>query len=194
MSMATGFRGVVGGSVQSTYTDQPGAGVAGMVAYASDNSLIDAIVVGEVDGISAGRGVKYTAATVGATAVGMQTPSVLAFLCASGDDVGDFAGVVVFDENMQTDENGVPGWAQGRVARIMRPGRSGGRFWAATRAAGVVSDKVYLVTDVGTQNVYKAGDFAAVSSSSDATFADLSTVAKWVTAPVSGGVAIIELL
>ena len=53
--MLTGYRGAKGGSVQSSYYDQPNVAIIGMLAFASDNVLLDTVMVGA--DVLAGMGV-----------------------------------------------------------------------------------------------------------------------------------------
>lgn len=187
MAFTSGFRGTVGGSVQSNYTDQPGRAVAGMMAFASEEAiaLLDSMIIMETNGIAAGRGVKFTQLTE--AGYNLQVPNAGAYLPATGDDVADFAGILVFDETMQSDENGVPGYAKGRVGRILRKGRSGGRVWIKVQETVAVTDTLYLVTVKSTDEAFQPGDFA-VSTPTGATVTDISTVAKIIT-PATGTTA-----
>lgn len=192
-----GFRGSVGGAVQTAYNDQPAVAVPGMVAFASDLNNCDALFVGQADGIAAGRGVKLANQTTNDW--DLQAPHQAAFLPESGDAAAVFAGIVIFDEAMQSDENGVPGWEKGRVARVLRPGRSGGRVYVkAVDAISRATATVNLVTIGGTDEKYKPGEFApaalAGTAGAGTSVAIAATVARWVTDAPAGGVAILELL
>src|ERR1039457_4026132 len=123
-----GFRGNVNGCVQSVITDQPGAAVPGMLAFASDNDLVDSFNVG-AGGVFAGAGVclPYPTNSVFRT----QQPNQLATLPITGKALADFGGVVVFDENMQSDATGIPGWDAGRNCRVLKRNRAGGRIWVS---------------------------------------------------------------
>jgi hypothetical protein len=193
MSFSSGYRGVAGGSVQAAYTDQPGVGVPGMLAFASDINLVDSVYVGETNGLAAGRGCKFTAVS---DTYSLQRPNVEAVAVATGDDVNDFEGIVVFDEAMQSDENGVPGWAHGRMARVLRKGRVGGRIYVKAPVAFATTDTLYLVTVADAGGVYEVGGFAVSSLGGGAagTSTSLATVAKIVVGAAAGGLALIELI
>lgn len=194
MSFASGYRGTVNGAVQTTYPDQPGVGIAGQIAFASDLNNIDAMFIGESNGIAAGKGVKPSAVS---DDYSLQRPHDEVILPGSGDDVGDFAGILVFDESMQSDENGVPGLAHGRVGRIAKPGRAGARIYVkAVEAIDPATSTVNWVVVGGTDGLYEAGEFApaALAGSAAAGYStSLATVARWVTKAAAGGLAIIEL-
>ena len=192
MSFATGYRGVVGGSVQSAYTDQPGVGVPGMVAFASDNMLKDAVVIGEANGIAAGRGVRLTAVS---DDISLQRPNLQALLPAAGSNEAAFAGILLFDEAMQSDENGVPGWADGRMGRIAKNNRAGGRIYVKAVEAVTLTDTVNWVTIAPVDASYAIGEFSpsALGGTTFGTSVAIST-ARWVSEADAGGVAIIELL
>ena len=193
MSFASGFRGTVSGSVQANYTDQPGVGVAGMLAFASDINLCDAIIVGETNGVAAGRGVTATLNTAAGT--NLQRPDRSLFLPAVADDAADLAGIVVFDENMQTDENGVPGWAKGRFARVLRPVRAGGRIYVkAKEAIAPATATVNWVTVAGTDGLYAVGEFApaALAGTAEAGTSVAISTASFVTTAAAGELAMVE--
>lgn len=191
-----GFRGTAGGAVQSNYTDQPGVGVPGMIAFASEEalSMMDSVIVGETEGIAAGRGVCFNQAT--AADYDLQRPNVLAVLPATGNDVTNFQGIAVFDATMQSDTNGVPGYNKGRTLRVLRKGRSGGRIYVKVQETVAVTDTVSLVTVASTDGKFQPGDFV-VATPDGATVTSLATVAKFIT-PAAGtttapALAIIEL-
>lgn len=130
MSFSNGFRGTPGGAVQQAYTDQPGVAVPGMLAFASDINLADAVFIGEPDGIPAGHGVVFEDGPTGEdNKANLQRPNVLAMLPDTATISDDFAGVVIYTEQMQSDEIGRPGWAYGRVGRILMGSRVGGRIY-----------------------------------------------------------------
>jgi len=193
MAFGTGYRGAVNGSVQSSYTDQPGVAIAGMLAFASDINNCDAIFIGETNGIAAGKGVRLVKGNEG---FGFQRPNGVAFLPESDEAATEFGGIVVFDEAMQSDENGIPGWAKGRVARLLRPGRAGGRVYVkAIAAVDVDTATVNWVIKAGTDGKYEAGEFtpAALAGTAAAGYSVALTNAKWVTDAAAGDLAMIEL-
>lgn len=194
MPFSTGYRGTVGGAVQTSYTDQPGIAVPGMLAFASDLNFCDAYVVGEADGIAAGKGVKVAAIT---DSISGQIPNQSIELPEAADTAAVFAGIMVYDDSMQSDADGVPGWAQGRMARVLRPGRAGGRvFVKAVEAVNHTSASVNLVIVAGSDGLYEAGEFApaALAGSAAAGYSvSLSANARWVSSAAAGSVACIEL-
>jgi hypothetical protein len=193
---SNGFRGTAGGAVQTNYTDQPGFAVAGMLAYASDNVLIDSITVGETTGVGAGRGVKAVQNT-GKT-YNMQTPDLGLFLPTAGLTVADFAGIVLFDEAMQSDELGNNGWAFGRSARVLRPGRAGGRVWVPINANDSIvlgTSTVNWVLVAGSDGLHTAGEFVGTALGGSATvgYSTAITTAKYVAVDAANKLAMIEL-
>lgn len=189
---ANGFRGTAGGAVQTTYSDQPAGAVAGMLAFASENSLIDAIYVGETNGVRAGAAVKLEAVT---DAVSGQVPNSAIHLPEADDAATVFAGIVLFDEAMQSDENGVPGWAAGRMARLLRHGRAGGRVWVAVKDAIVITNGVFMVTTADNAGTYALGDLTDVDLGGGAAGVaeDISAYARWVVGTSGAGLALLEL-
>lgn len=192
-AFTTGFRGTANGYTQLTVTDQPGAGVAGMLPFASDNMLIDSYVCS--GNVPAGCGVKLID-NAGATEQ-LQIPGKLAVLPdATNLTIADFGGVVVFDENMQSNADGLPGWSDGRSARILRPGRAGGRIYVKAReAVDKATATVNWVTSAGSDGLYAAGEFApaALAGNSTVGYSVAITTAKVITSAAAGGVFIIEL-
>jgi hypothetical protein len=164
-----------------------------MVAFASDLNQYDAFYIGEADGIAAGRGVVLAPVT---DDISFQKPNEAAYLPAAGAVAADFAGILAFDEAMQSDENGVPGWAKGRMGRVIRPIRAGGRVYVkVVEAVDHTADTVNLVIVAGTDELYEAGQFAPAALAGTAlagTSIALSN-ARWVTSAAAGGLAIIEL-
>lgn len=197
MSFDTGFRGQRGsaGAVQTSVKDQPGIGIPGMIAFASDNRQIDSILIGETNGVAAGRGVKFTAITQAAP--DLQTPPFAAYLPESGDVIADFAGILVFNESIQSDENGVPGWANGRLGRILQPHRAGGRIHVLAKEAIAIGDSVNWVIVAPVDESYELGEFSpsALGGGAAGTSLAISTsVAKWIRGSIEGETAILEFL
>lgn len=96
------------GFIQDQYADFMGAGVAGMVANASDVVLIDGVFVGDVEKAYAGR------------CYGL-TDGKLATLTATAEPV-----IVTLAYSMETDSDGN---YSSNVATVMRSARVGGRVW-----------------------------------------------------------------
>lgn len=192
MPFSNGFRGTVGGAVQTAYTDQPGVAVAGQLAFASDLNNCDALFVGETDGVAAGLGIKVAELT---DAVSLQRPNQAVALPAATDVETAFAGIVVFDESMQSDENGQPGWAKGRVARIAKPGRSGARVYVKALEAVAIGDPVEWVVKAGTDPILTVGGFTSQVHDGTGTNPLTTTLAnaRWVTPAAAGELAILEL-
>ena len=189
----TGFRGNVNGSVQSAITDQPGVGVPGMVMFASDLNMVDAYPVGETAGIAAGKGVQLIHSEE--YAYNLQHPNKAAYLPNGGESAVKFGGIMIFDEQCQSDENGVPGWANGRMAGIMRPVRSGGRVWVKAVKAITLHDTVNWVIVAPTDASYEVGEFSptALGGGSAGTSVVLPHL-TWVVPAAAGGLAGIEMV
>ena len=189
----TGYRGTSGGAVQTVYTDQPGVAVAGMVAFASENNFLDGIVIGETAGIAAGVGCQFTQNT--AASSNLQRPDVSALLPTTGLTAAALKGILVFDETMQSDSNGVPGYNKGRFGRFLRTDRIGGRIYVkAVEAVTPGSSTVNWVIVAGSDGKYAAGEFAPAALAGNATvgYSVEITTAKWITAAPAGGLALVE--
>jgi len=192
-SFQNGYRGSVNGSVQTSYTDQPGVSVPGMAAFASDINLRDAYLIGETDGVAAGKGIQLIHQTE--ADYNLQHPNMAVYLPNGGEDVTHFGGIVMFDEAMQSDSNGIPGWAKGRVGRVMRPVRNGGRIWVKAVEAVTLDDTVNWVIVAPADESYEVGEFApsALGGGSAGTSVALPHC-KWVVPAAAGGNAMIEML
>jgi hypothetical protein len=195
MSFRNGYYGAAGGAAQVTYQDQPGAGVPGMLAFASDLNLTDSMYVSDAAGVSAGKGVKQAAVS---DTFSMQEPKISCLLPTGGaETIADFAGIVVFDEGMQSDENGNPGWDTGRMAQILRPVRGGGRIHIKCREAFTAySSTLNWVIVAGTTNgvAYVPGDFApAALGGAGAGTSVAITTATVITSGAAGGTCIVEV-
>lgn len=112
------------GFVQDAYADFMGAGVAGMVAEASDVVLIDGVFVGDVGKAYAGR------------CYGL-TDGKLEALTATNEPV-----VVTLAYSMSSDAEG--NYAE-NVATVMRSDRVGGRIWVeVTSSATTITSATKL--------------------------------------------------
>lgn len=187
MSFGSGYRGSVGGFVQNNYTDQPGVGVPGMLAFASDFNFTDSVSIGEPDGIAAGIGVVFQYVD---DKTSLQRPHVAAYLPTDTTVASDFKGVVVFAEDMQSNEYGIPGVENGRIGSVLLNSRSGGRIYVRTFGAiDPATDDVYLrIIESATEPL---GSFSSVASAETIIIPN----AKWVTAVViDSNLGMIELL
>ncbi len=191
----TGYYGAANGAAQTVYTDQPGVGVPGMLAFSSDDNLVDSLYVGETEGVGAGMGVRRAAVT---DTESLQAPKDAVYLPAGAgaETLASFAGIVVFDETMQSDENGNPGWARGRMASVVRPKRGGGRVYIKCKEAFTAgSSTLNWVIVGGTTNgvAYVPGDFAPAALAGGAAGTSVAiTTASIVTSGAAGGVCIVE--
>ena len=195
-----GFRGTACGPVQTVVTDQPGVGVPGMLPFAGDNDLIDSYTVGS-GGVFAGAGVRLATPTIASTKEDYNSlhnvPLDEATLPTTGTTAAEFKGVCIFDENMQSDSNGVPGWNAGRLCRIGRPIRAGVRVWVRAEDAWTKgSSTVNWVIVAGSDGKYAAGEFspAALGGSSTVGYSVLlaATCAICKTSAPADGLVLIE--
>lgn len=191
--MATGFRGTVQGAVQTTVNDTFGQGVPGMIPFSNELLNIYSYLVAGF--VFAGAGVQLVANAGAVTQ--LQLPGQLAQLPnATNLTIADFGGIVVFNENMQSNADGIPGWADGRSARILRPGRSGGPIYLqAVDAVDKATATVNWVISAGTDGKWAAGEFApaALAGSAGAGYSVAITTAKVISSCAAGGIYAIEL-
>ena len=198
MAFQNGFRGQRGsaGAVQTDYKDHPAIGIPGMLAFASDIRQIDSFLVGETDGIAAGKGVRLEESSQDAP--NLQTPPFQSYLPTSGSGTTHFAGILIYDESIQSDENGVPGWANGRLGRVVMPQRGGGRVYIKARETIEITDSVNWVIVAPTDESYEVGEFSPAALGGGAAGTSLvisDTIARWVRGALADGdVAILELL
>lgn len=160
MTFISGFRGTVNGAVQAynNYTDQPGVGIPGMLVNASDYNYTDSFLVAEANGIRAGKGIVLNAETA---TIDIHNPPLVVNLPTNTVTAATFGGITVFDQAMQTDDTGHPGWAFGRNCRVLRPGKEGGRIWVPILDNVAIGNGVNLVhTATGS---YNPGDFSPTS-------------------------------
>jgi hypothetical protein len=172
------YYGNAGGAVQTAYTDQPGVGVPGMLAFASDIELCDAYYVGDSNGVTAGSGVVLSASGDTFT-TSLQSPDLAAFNPTSSANLAAFGGIIVFDETMMTDGNGNPGWVFGRMCQVLRYNRVGGRIYVRAReAVTAFSSTVNWVIVGGDINgvTYYAGEFAPESGAGTAGAVDTTSL------------------
>ena len=201
MSFASGYRGTSMGPVQTAVTDQPGVGVPGMLAFASDNDQIDSYSVGS-GGVFAGFGVRLATPTIASTKEDYSSihtiPLDEATLPTTGTIAAEFKGVTIFDEHMQSDAStGRPGWDAGRLARIGRPIRAGLRVWIeAVDAWTKGSSTVNWVIVGGSDGKYLAGQFApsALAGNSSAGYSVLLVASCVIarTSAAAGGLVMLE--
>lgn len=125
---------------QSNYYDQMAPAVAGMLANASDYNLTDsAFVFGEP--IPAGTGVVRQFTTANSNVQGVNNIAVRAPELTTKAE--DFAGILVSNAVMHSDQSGAPAGRAGDVINYLRKDRVGGRVWvrlakgAATPGANV---------------------------------------------------------
>lgn len=192
----TGFRGTANGAIQTVVTDQLGAGVTGQLLFASDDNNVNSLLVTGTNGVFAGAGVQVVDNAGAATS--FQLPGSLVQV---PDDaaltIADFGGIVVFDENMQSDAAGNAGWDAARVARILSPKRAGGRLWIKANAADTWTkgtSTLNWVVKAGTDGKYAGGEFAptALAGSAAAGYSVAITGAAVLTT-TTGGIVAIEL-
>ena len=117
---------VKNGFSQESYLDQQAAYLAGSLAFASDNSLIDSFIVGEVNehGLEAGLAV-------------IASPAATIFHAGINEEVvgkpqgsstaDDIIGVVVRNQQMGSNAAGHACYFSGDMCNVARTGRSGAR-------------------------------------------------------------------
>ena len=118
---------VKNGFSQNSYPDQQGAYLAGSLAFASDNTLIDAFIVGEVNeqGLEAGMAVVATPAPAVLRA-GINEE--LVSKPAGSSTADDIVGVVARNQQMGSNAAGRACYFSGDVCNVARTGRSGARI------------------------------------------------------------------
>lgn len=176
------------GFAQSTYVDQMATALPGALAYASDERLVDSAVVDTsvTGGLVAGVGVVLTpipeANRVGARP-GLN--NFVAKLPETGATEATFGGIVVRNQQMETNGLGQACWFPKRMCNVLRSDRVGGRVWGRlVSGASVVDGPVYWViadtagtgkTIGGFAGAAVAGDTVELTNAKFKSVADAST-------------------
>ena len=172
---------VKNGFSQNSYPDQQEAYLAGSLAFANDNTLIDAFVVGEVaeQGLEAGLAV---IATPAASVLYSGINEELVSKPAGSSTAEDIIGVVVRNQQMGTNAAGHACYFKGDVCNVARTGRSGARVCVqlADGAQPVLNSPVSVIVSGA-----NAGKFATTGGVSMPNM-------KFKSAPFNG-LALVEL-
>lgn len=147
------------GFAQSTYLDQQGTALAGSLAFASDENLVDAFIVGDVgdDGLEAGLAVIAALATdVQRTGLNEQVVTAP----APDTTAAQIIGVMVRNQQMRSNKAGRACCFAQDLCNVARTGRSGARIWVqiADGAQPAVDGAVFVHTDAA-----NAGKFASAA-------------------------------
>ncbi len=126
--MANLYTGTWNGFGQSEYFDQQATALAGQIAFASDSDLIDSYSVGDVgpNGLVAGVAVVATP-EIDTVRIGLNAESVI--LPKSGDTADKIVGIVIRNQQMETNADGEACHFQGRMCNVARAIRAGARIW-----------------------------------------------------------------
>lgn len=137
------------GFAQTQYFDQMATALAGMLANASDINLVDNAFVGEVDpavGLMAGIGVvaHYTTQS--------NRPGLNQQILVPPSDAAteaDFAGIVVRNQFMRTNDDGEACYYEEDIANFARRDRAGARIWVRLAHGSTTygSDVYWIVRD-----------------------------------------------
>lgn len=159
------------GFAQSTYVDQMATALPGALAYASDTRLVDTAIVADsaTDGLVAGVGVVLTAIT--GTSHDGQRPGLNQYAAGvptASSTVVNFGGVVVRNQQMDTNSNGEACWFPKRTCNVLRSNRVGGRVWGRlVSGTAAVGGKVYWVVADTAKTGKTIGGFAAAAITGD---------------------------
>jgi hypothetical protein len=118
------YRGVVQGSVQTAYFDQPLDGYPGQIATPNDPLLIDGFPVNFAAGIGVGLGVIADVnLSIPANDYGNIPAPYNVRPPTTGDVFANFVGVSVRDSAMPNSNAGVPTWEDNLMMPVLRAGR-----------------------------------------------------------------------
>lgn len=158
------------GFAQFQYFDQQAAALAGMLANASDNNLVDSAFVGPVDatvGLTAGIGVVVNP-TVRSNRPGLNYDIVMPPGSTATDE--SFAGIVVRNQFMRTNSKGEACYFFEDMANYARRDRAGARIWVQlAQGSTVFGGPVYWIVRDTKNAGLKIGAFSAAPIAGTAT-------------------------
>lgn len=160
------------GFAQSTYVDQMATALPGSIAYASDQWLIDTAIVApdtSAAGLVAGIGV-VTSVIPAANRTGARAGvnNTYAKLPAAGTTLADFGGVLVRNQQMDSNVDGDACWFANRACNILRSNRVGGRVWVRfVNGTAAPGGSVYWIISNTTSHDKMIGAFSGVAIGAD---------------------------
>lgn len=190
------------GFAQSTYVDQMATALPGSLAFASDINLVDAAIVdaaAPASGLIAGIGIVLSPIPVakqGGNRPGMN--QFYASLPTASSAAIDFGGILVRNQQMDSNSDGDACWFAGRACNVLRSERVGGRVWVRlVNGSAAVGGTLYWIVSDTTDHGFPIGSFSASAITKDSktdTIA-LSGPAFCSVADASGGatIALVEL-
>lgn len=170
--MANIYGPVAAGFAQSTYLDQMGTALPGQIANASDQWLIDTAIVhpdAGPDGLVAGIGVVLPVIPAAErTGYRLGINNTYAQLPTTTTTADDFGGILVRNQQMDSNSAGDACWFPRRASNVMRSNRVGGRIWVRlVNGAAVINGPVYWIISDTTSHGFQIGAFSAVAIGAD---------------------------
>lgn len=159
------------GFAQSTYVDQMATALPGALAYASDTRLVDTAIVDSTatDGLVAGVGVVLTSIPEANRVGAREGLNVFtAKLPDASATAATFGGIVVRNQQMETNGAGQACWFPKRACNVLRSDRVGGRVWGRlVSGTAAVDAPVYWVIADTAGTGKQVGGFAGAAVSGD---------------------------
>lgn len=183
------YRGVVQGSVQTGYFDQPAEGYPGQLATITDPNMIDGFIVNSAGVLTPGLGVIANAnLSIASNDYGNIPSPYDVRLPTGGDTFAEFVGVAVRDSAMPNSDAGAPQWEGSTMAPVLRQGR----IYVTTNEAVTAGAAVRMyITDTDAHGA-PIGSFRTSAASTPAD-AIAITNARFYRA-AAAGLAIIEII
>lgn len=165
------------GFAQSTYYDQMATALPGSLAFASDINLVDSATARKNDsetgqGLLAGVGVLIAPIAQAQIQGHRSGLSKEASLPTAGTTAAQFGGILVRNQQMDTNSSGDACWFPGRMVNVLRAervgGRVGGRIWARlTKGATSLGAAPYWIISDTTGHNLPIGSFSAEAIGAD---------------------------
>ena len=160
------------GFAQSTYVDQMATALPGSLANASDQWLIDTAIVApdtSAAGLVAGIGVVLStipAANREGTRTGIN--NTYAKLPATGTTLTNFGGILVRNQQMDSNVDGDACWFANHACNVLRANRVGGRVWVRfVNGTAAPGGSVYWIISNTTSHDKMIGAFSGEAIGAD---------------------------
>ena len=165
------------GFAQATYVDQMSTALAGALYSATDENLIDTAIVdpeAPANGLVAGIGVVLSLIPE-ADRKGGRTGMNMNYATLPDNVRRGFGGVLVRNQQMDSNVNGDACWFAGRTCNVLRANRVGGRVWVRLEnGSAVPGNTVHWIIANTTSHGKTIGSFSGVAIVGDTV--ELTTV------------------
>lgn len=186
------------GFAQTQYWDQMASALPGSLAFASDQWLVDTAIVAPdapATGLVAGIGVVTPVIPV-ANREGYRPDynNKYAQLPTDATTAQLFGGILVRNQQMDSNVNGDACWFAGRACNILRSNRVGGRIWGRlVNGAAAPGGAVYWIISDTTSHGKMIGAFSGVAIGADTVQVPSALFRSEADASTEATIALIEL-